>query len=327
MDNTLKMNAPEEYLENFVSKTPQFTGNVKDIDKAAQLATSYVEERLKAIAKTYPHPLVFMLSGGIDSLLTLTIGAKLGIVSQTITFHWHGSEESTEETTIAKEAAHILGIDHIVVSPSENELRSLLQATSKRLGTTEPWEVLAGMILYAVAQQADKLSPQAALISSAGADSLFLGGKQFTPTGDEQKDVQRWAAQVMDNVESTFRYGRFIPDFYERILNNADRHFKIWQTEKAVHLTSTIHPRAVKGQEWAGDKLLLRQAALQLGMPKTLLNRQKSPMQVSSGGIKALEDLARWELSREFKGRTYSDPQTEDISFTLARLYLEKLAL
>lgn len=326
MDKTLKMHAPEEYLENFTNKTPKFTGNVKDVEKAAQLAASYVEERLNTIAKTYPHPLVFMLSGGIDSLLTLTIGAKLGLVSQAVTFHWRGSEESTKETKIAKEAAQILGIEHIIVSPDESELRSHLQTTSKRLDTTEPWEVLAGMILHAVAQQADKLSPQAALISSAGADSLFLGGKRFTPTGNEQEDLSRWAAQVMDGVKSTFRYGRFIPDFYDRVLGNADRHFKIWQTEKAVHLASTLHPRVVKGQDWAGDKLLLRQAALQLGMPKNLLNRQKSPMQVSSGGIKALEDLARWELAREFKGRTYSDPQTEDVSFTLARLYLEKLA-
>lgn len=76
---------------------------------------------------------------------------------------------------------------------------------------------------------------------------------------------------------------------------------------------------------WRDDKLVIRNAARQLGIDSAHLDANKSPMQVSSGGFDAIEKLARRELAHQFRGRTYSNPETEDIQLVLARLYLDRL--
>lgn len=317
--------APEEYISDFEGGFPDFIFDIEDLDVASEDVLKYVEMRLMAIAETVNRPLVIMLSGGVDSLLTLAVAARLEIDVQAFTFHWKGSDESDAEVATAKRAARTLGVNLHVVAPTQDEYLALVKSVIVRLETTEPWEVLAGLILLGVAEAADRELPDSIFISSAGADGLFLGGKPFCPRGDEDLNLRSWTREVRSTLTSNFRRGRFIPDFYERILGDESRHYKIWQTEQAVSLASRMHPVVVKGKQRDKDKLLLRHAAVKAGVPAMLVNRKKSPMQVSSGGLKAIEDLARRDLAHEFEGRTYSDPLTEEMPLTVARLFLENL--
>lgn len=317
------LNAPEEYIST--DDFPDFTCDVVNLDAASHSTFNYVKARLAAIAETTNRPLALMLSGGVDSLLTLAAAARLDIDAHAFTVHWSGSRESARELAMAKKAAHNLGIDVHVISPGLDEYRGLVRRVMTQLETAEPWEVLAGTILLAVKENADIELPESPIISSAGADSLFLGGKHFSPADDNAATVQQWQEQVRASVTANFQRGRFIPDFFDRILGDESRHYKVWQTKQAVELASHMHPRVVKGLDWEEDKILLRWAAYRTGIPPAVLTSTKSPMQVSSGGIRALEDIARSDLARKYASHTYSDPMTDDGSFIIARLFLELL--
>lgn len=297
-----------------------FTFTLTDLDTAARAVTDYVTLRLETIAESQPQPLALMVSGGVDSLHMAACAAKAGIEVVAYTVAWPGSQQAMDELAVAKAACDKLGIVHVAVRPTDSELSQLLADMALKLQTSEPWEVLAGACLYAVAQ---KVPADVAIVSAAGADTLMRGGKAFAPSHSVEDTLGRWEAQVKGDIRRGFTRQHFIPDFHERILGpRAGRYFKVWQTCQAIDLASRLHPKVVRGGDWKDDKLVLRRAAALLGVAES--DTSKSPMQVSSGLVEAIEKLVREELAHQFKGRTYSDPNTEDVGILIARLYLDK---
>lgn len=328
MDRDFALSAqPEEYVENFSQGIPPFKFDVHDQGVATELLVGYLEKRLRTIANNSNLPLSLMLSGGVDSVLTLAAAAKAGLEVKAFTFHWASAQESMEEVLVAKNVCSIFGVEHHLLEPSDSEFRVKVLEIVRCLESSEPWEVVAGIVLSTVCDAVDSVCPGSPLISSAGADSLFMGGKHFEPSSDERSTLRQWENSVTDSIRRNFRRERFIPDFYLRIIGDEGRHFKVWQTESAVRLAGRIHPKLVRGESWDGDKECLREAAISIGIPSGLVKRAKSPMQISSGGVKAFEDLARSDLSRAYSGFTYSDPMRDDASLIIARLYLALLEL
>lgn len=158
------------------------------------------------------------------------------------------------------------------------------------------------------------------LISGAGADGLFLGGKEIDT--NSEKAIFEWDETMRETLESQFTQKRFIPDFYERVLDDSTRYVLAWQTHEAVDLAQRIHPRVVRGNDLSVDKGLFRKIAVDWGVDENLVYASKSPLQVSSGGLDAVVKLARESLAYEFEGRTYSSPLDEPLEFVVARLFL-----
>ena len=154
---------------------------------------------------------------------------------------------------------------------------------------------------------------------------MFLGGSEFGLAADADGDPNAaWATAVRARVAKNFTRDRLIPDFYERLLERPDRHVQIWQTTAAVELALSLPPTAVRGPDMDTDKLILREAAVRLGVPRELVEHAKNPMQVSSGGVDGLVLAARrWLTTRKGSG-VYADPMCESLDFTVARLWLER---
>lgn len=157
---------------------------------------------------------------------------------------------------------------------------------------------------------------------------LFLGGKTLAvPPGANETDViSAWDQAQRNGIASHFIRQRFIPDFYERLLTNPDRHILTWQTREAVELAQRIHPYLLRGTNLNEDKALFRRMASHRGIPDEAIHTAKNPMQVSTGGVDGIVHAARRALADDYGEKTYSDPTTEPPEFTIARLYLQRLS-
>ena len=299
------------------------TYDITEYAPAKQAIVDYLRVRLEAVLERWPGRPVLMLSGGVDSILIAAVLAQLRTDVLAVTFSQDSSPQAAEETRVAREVAYALGFEHHVVAPRGEALESLLKETVERLDSAEPWEVLSGAILVAVDKLRQEHGADGALITGAGADALFLGGKTIDTTAEDY--LQQWDAQVRRGIKANFTRERFIPDFYERLIAEPQRHIQVWQTHAAVDLALRIHPRVTRGADLAQDKTLFRHIAADLGINPELVQTTKNPMQVSSGGLEAIVTLAREQLARRAGEKTYSDPMEEPLEFTVARLFLAQL--
>lgn len=305
-----------EYVADEIELT-QPTYDITDVDEAKSLVFSYLERRLAASTDSYEGRPVMMLSGGIDSILVAAVLSRVRPDALAVTFAQPGGEAEAELTR-ARMVAERFGFDHKTVEPDTHEFRTLLKTVIYMLESSEPWEVLAGAVLGAVNDCALSANADGALVTGGGADVLFLGGAGGV-------DIAHWPEHVHESVRKNFTRDRFIPDFYERLICDEDRHILTWQTKEAFELSQRLHPSVIRGPELNIDKKLFRDLAVDLGVPAKLAHATKSPMQVSSGGVDAIVNLAREELSNSFGDTTCSNPLTEGLEFTVSRLMLQRL--
>lgn len=307
-----------DYVTDERTLTPSpFT--IDTFDEAQQKVEEYLHNRLEAVINTSEGTPAIMLSGGIDSILLA--GTISNICPEALAFTFKQKQpEAEQEAQRAKKVSEYFGLRHEIYTPNNEDMLDLLKDTATRLDTAEPWEVLAGLVWRVADKITAELGYTGKLISGAGADGLFLGGKEIDTTAEDV--VYVWDETMRETLKTQFTRKRFIPDFYERLMDDPTRYVLAWQTHEAVDLAQQLHPRVVRGAELDVDKWLFRKIALGWGVPEECVFASKSPLQVSSGGLDAVVGLARKELAKEFEGRTYSSPLNEPLAFVVARLFL-----
>ena len=295
--------------------------DIADAAEAMQRVDAYLRQRLAAAVERWPGRPVLQLSGGIDSILIASYLADIAPAALAVTY---SSGDADEELERASRVAALYGFEHCVVQPDVEEFDALLADTVRALAYPEPWEIAAGVVLVAVDRAARERGADGALLSGAGADALFMGGKRIQPRAGERL-AAAWDEALRANVSRNFTRRRFIPDFYERLIPQPERHIQVWQTHAAVELAQGCDPALFQRDGEESDKLLFRELAVERGVPADVANAGKNPMQVSSGVVGDVVAAARRRLAADFGERTYSSPLDEDLEFTVARLYLERL--
>lgn len=287
--------------------------------EASQAIVDYLEQRVSAVLEKYEARPMLMLSGGADSILLATILAKLAPNTLAVTFVDPYADKSTlEEYTVASAVAADLGLEHVVTELDTHEYHCLVQEAVTRLDCADTWEILAGLILLACEREGAKHNATGAIFTGGGADVLFLGG-----TSEPITSTEVYQQKIIANVDKTFIRARNIPDFYERLLDDADRHILAWQTLAGFELALRIPAPISRGETGDQDKALIRQTLESLGCDPKHVWTTKNPMQVSSGGVDSLVSLAREVLSVSGNHTAYTDPRTESLEFVAARLFLE----
>ena len=295
--------------------------DIADAGEAAAAIDHYLRARVTAaVARNAGRP-VLQLSGGIDSILLATYVAEVAQGTMALTYSQH-----TEDQAVGRAAADAkqCGLEHVIVRPTDEDFERLLARVVRALEFPEPWEISAGAVLKAIDGASHDHGAEGVLLSGAGADALFMGGHTVAPAAGESL-VDAWDAVLRANVSKNFKRERFVPDFYERLLDDPERHVQIWQTHAAVELAQRIHPSLVQPDDNGHDKYIFRKLAVDRGVPEEVAFAPKNPMQVSSGLVGAIVDAARRQLARDFGVRTYSSPLDEPLEFTVARLYLQRL--
>lgn len=314
-------NLPQEYVP-IGGYHRELEYQILDEEEAIENVISFLRQRITRVLDSRDSPPAILLSGGIDSILVTMVAHEIAPHLQAVTFFQPASQESIQEIESAQRLCSQLGINHTVVSPQGEEYVALLRETMTRLGTTEPWEVMAGATLLAMSNR----FPHHVLLTGAGADALFLGGKELDFDFSHPEYESLWLKEVIATVNSQFVRERFIPDFYERLLPYPDNHIQLWQDMSAVDMATKIHPHLVRGKDGSGDKIILREAARALGAPEDIVSRKKSPLQKSSGALEAIVSHSRSFLNDHYKGKTYSQPLNEGLEWTVARLELLRLS-
>lgn len=299
------------------------TFDITELDEAVKEVTQYLHDRVTSAINAFSGRPVLMLSGGIDSILIAAAVAHAGIDALAVTVARDGSRAATQELESASAVASHYELEHVIVGSGDREIADVAPQVVSKLSSTEPWEVLAGITLSMVDKVAGDRGATGALLSGAGADALFLGGEEIDTT--EPGWLATWDERLRDKVARNFKRERFVPDFYERLLDTPERHIQVWQTHRAYDLALRLHPDVIRGPRRRVDKYLFRRAAEAAGVPHYLTNSPKDPMQVSSGGIDSLVFAAREHLADFYGDQTYSDPTKEALEFTVARLWLQHI--
>ena len=296
--------------------------DIADAGEAAAAIDHYLRARVAAaVARGQGRP-VLQLSGGIDSILLATYVAEVAPGVLAVTYSQHTDDPEVDR---AAAVAKQYGLEHVIVRPTDEEFERILARVVRDLEFPEPWEISAGCVLAAIDGASHEHGADGLLLSGAGADAIFMGGHTVVHAAGESL-VDAWDATLRENVSKNFKRNRFVPDFYERLLDNPERHVQIWQTHAAVELAQRIHPTLVQPGDSGHDKYVFRRLAVDRGVPAEVAFAPKNPMQVSSGLVGAIVDAARRQLERDFGERTYSSPLEEQLEFTVARLYLQRLA-
>lgn len=299
---------------------------ITDPAEAAAIITEETRSRIGAVLEEFGGTPAVLLSGGVDSIYVAAVAVELGAKPVAITIVTEG--QTDEANAVA--AARALGLTHHVICLSASEVAEIATEVMRRLGTSELWEVTAGIPLYAARRVFDEIPDLGAILSGSGADAIFAGGRKLTHPVDSDEARTEVDSLIRAESASNFRYDRLVPDFHPLLLDSyADRLVHVFQTVRWWQIAEQFAPPVLFG-EHAGnraDKFALRTACdAQLPQDaKTLAWAAKSPIQRSSGLMAALATAARAYAANLPGARTYSDPTTEDPEAVATRLFLSIL--
>ncbi|MEU6041280.1 asparagine synthase-related protein [Actinomadura sp. NPDC047616] len=290
---------------------------------AAKLIADETRSRVQAVLERFPGTPSILLSGGVDSIYVAAMAADLGVRARAITIVTGDGADRPH----AAAAAAALGLPHDIIELTADEVVQLARDVMGRIGTSELWEVTAGIPLLAARRSLDRIANPGPILTGSGADAIFGGGRKPTHPLDSDEARAEIDRLIREESAANFRYDRLVPDFYPALLDRyADRLIHVFQTVRWWRLAARFAPRALFGDHDGSpvDKLALRIAcdALLPSGAKHLAWTAKSPIQRASGLMGALATAARAYAAGLPGATTYTNPKTEDPEAVATRLYL-----
>ncbi len=214
-------------------------------------------------------------SGGLDSSVIAFLAAQRTNVRLLV-----ASVPGGRDLTNAEEGANLLALPLEVVNLTPALVRDLLPFLLRHVGTPSPLIASFELPLLAVLERATTKQ----LLTGQGADELFGGYARYRRLRPEGL-----AAALEADVEGVLRKGA--PR--ERALAGSlgKELFLPYLDEAIVAFARALDPR----EKVEGDvgKVVLRKAALHLGLPPLLAQRPKKAAQYGSGASSILRSLAR----------------------------------
>ncbi|WP_330232535.1 asparagine synthase C-terminal domain-containing protein [Nocardia sp. NBC_00508] len=299
---------------------------ITDPRVAAALIAEETRSRLRAVIDRFDGVPTILLSGGVDSIYLAALAVRLGVRPHAITIVTAGDSDATG----AAAAAAALGLPHDVIRLTGAEVVDLARDAMRRLGTSELWEVAAGIPLLAAKRSLDRFERVGAILTGSGADAIFGGGRSLRHPLHSAAARAELDSLIRTESAANFRYRRLVPHFHPALLNTyADKLVHVFQTVRWWRLAERLAPPALFGEHNGRriDKLALRMACAE-ELPSGALDlawRTKAPIQRSSGLFTTLAAAARSHAANLPGARTYTDPMTEDAEAVAIRLYLTLL--
>lgn len=157
--------------EEYISILPKFSYDIKNINTAITEINEYVYHRLLSIYNHHNQELSLMLSGGVDSIHTLAVAAYHNIPVTAYTYHYPNSHTSLKEVENASKITDYFNINHKIITVNDDNMD--VNSIVKKLNSSEPWDILAGLLLSVIQKEVNKNNPGSPIVSAAGADVLF----------------------------------------------------------------------------------------------------------------------------------------------------------
>jgi asparagine synthase (glutamine-hydrolysing) len=222
--------------------------------------------------------IAILFSGGLDSSLLAHI-AKDGLGKSNISLYTVGTPDS-QDIENAQSAAKLLDLDIDMILVKAQDIRASLPEVSKVIGSQHPVKLSYELPLFlGMAKVSEKH-----VLSGQGADELFGGYARYLKMTETElevalnKDYENLISQdiKMDHkVARHFDRTLITPYLDDSVVRSAQR--------------TPVRYKVSEGQR----KIILKDAANELELPKELTIRQKKSVQYSSGIIKELKKMAR----------------------------------
>ena len=225
-------------------------------------------------------------SGGLDSSIIAYLAKKSNIDVQLI----HVSLRNQPETEYAKKAAEELKLPINIHIYEEEDLETVVPKVLWRIEEPDPVKTSIGIPLYWAAENAARKDFRV-LLAGQGADEMFGGYKRYV---DEYLQHGDAAAQR-----------QMFEDITKIHENNIERDFKIctchsvelrlpFATYKIAKFAVSL-PIELKLERSQNTlrKLVLRNAAKNLGIPENIVEKHKKAIQYTTGVSRVLEKICK----------------------------------
>jgi asparagine synthase (glutamine-hydrolysing) len=220
-----------------------------------------------------------LFSGGLDSSLIAQLAKKAEKAK--VTLYTVGTPDS-HDLSNGQKASRLLGLNWGKIEIQPEQITTAIPKLTKIIGSRHPVKVSFELpVFFAMANIKEEL-----IISGQGADELFGGYARYLKMEKEElmaalkKDID---LLITKNIKMEFA----LAEYFHKILKLPFLH------EDVVRIANEIPIEfKVKNDE---RKIILKEVALQCGLPNNIVNQDKKAAQYSSGIIKELRKAAKKE--------------------------------
>lgn len=281
-----------ENVKVYASDKPHVVHNFdkqREIDKLASLLNESFQE-LKNIKRC-----AVLFSGGIDSSLAAYQTTKYCSKTLLVTALCRDSHDTIASTR----AAELLGIEHVLVEIDENTIWHTLPEVIYAIETSERMHVEIALPFFLAAREARIRGYQLA-VSGQGPDELFAGYAKheriFKESGPEVLESSLRNEIRITHENNLQRDARAVA------FNGLDIFFPFLQpsfvrTALSIPARFKINPGMTPSR-----KIIFRELAMSLGLPRELTKVPKRATQYSSG----ISKLLATTVSNNVEGETYA---------------------
>ena len=255
------------------------------LDEAATRLLALLEESIRR--RTYGlKEVAVAFSGGLDSSLVGYLTSKLGVKVNLL----HVSMENQTETEEAIEASDKLNLPLQVHLFKDSDVEKTLPKVVELIEDADPIKAGVGLPFYWAAAEASEAGFKV-MLAGQGADELFGGYQRYVSEvcKDGNEAVRKTMySDVVRIHESNLERDLKITGFHDVELRLPFASFELIEFALSLPLEYKIErkPDTLR-------KLVLRKAALNAGMPPSLVVKPKKAVQYSTGISDAIKRVAK----------------------------------
>jgi asparagine synthase (glutamine-hydrolysing) len=290
-------------LRKFAYPNPKPITMQSAAKKLHTLLQRSIRNRISSLKET-----ALAFSGGLDSTIIAAMAKKLGADVHLI----HVSLKDQAETEHAKKIAHELDLPIHVQLFAEDDVEKTLPRVLWIIEEANPVKTSIGVPIYWTAEKASQMNFKA-LLAGQGADELFGGYEKHVQTYVQHGSEKAQKAIFKDIVgmyEANFERDSKICNYHGIDLRLPFATYSIakFALDLPIELKIERSPTTLR-------KLVLRQLAKNIGLPKLATEKPKKAIQYTTGITKALKKLAKRNnlALNEYLDRTFQTIRDEKL--------------
>lgn len=231
-----------------------------------------------AVKKRIDHtdkPFAFLCSGGIDSVIIVSIAAKLGIPMHIFTLSVESSfsyDEIYADMYINELKNTYKDVQYTKVNFSIEEGISTIEEVIKNLESYDPNTIRASIPMYLLAKYIKNNTDYKVIISGEGSDELFMGYNYFSIKNPTNEQAEKESLRLINGLHS-FDILRA-----ERCFSCHGLELRVPFLDKELISTVIQIPGEYRLPKNGIEKYILREAYKDMSIPDKILYRQKERM-------------------------------------------------
>ena len=225
-------------------------------------------------------------SGGLDSCIVAFLAKKQGIKVELV----HVSMENEVETEEAIAVAEALDLPMQILLFKDSDVEKTLPTVVELIEDPDPIKASIGLPFYWAAQKAAEIGYKVVL-AGQGADELFGGYQRYVAEyckNGSEKVYNTMFDDIANIYESNLERDLKIMRYFDLELRLPFASFDIAEFALSLPVEFKIEQKPDTLR-----KLILRKAALDVGIPKRAVNKRKKAVQYSTGINDAIKRIAK----------------------------------